>query len=95
MYYRLVKNIEKLRADPITGIEFEHKLMVKWGSNKKGGSIGGENKNAVTYSTFEDDNGRFKEKNKNFMKNTSAYQDMLAEYEAVMEEERRVPDPGV
>ena len=40
MYYRLVKNIEKLRADPITGIEFEHKLMVKWESDKKGAVVG-------------------------------------------------------
>ena len=35
MYYKLVKNIEKLRKDPITGGDFEHKLVVKWVSKKQ------------------------------------------------------------
>ena len=35
MHNNLVKRIEKLRKDPDTGSEFEHKLMVKWLIEKK------------------------------------------------------------
>ena len=35
MYNDLVKKIEKLRKNPDTGSEFEHKLMVKWLIEKK------------------------------------------------------------
>ena len=64
MYYRLVKNIQKLREDPITGIDFEHKLMEKWVSKKK---VVGGNMNMVTYSTFEDEDRKFKANDENLM----------------------------
>ena len=35
MYNDLVKRIEKLRKNPDTGSEFEHKLLVKWLIEKK------------------------------------------------------------
>ena len=60
--------------------------MVKWVSEKKGGV--GENGNAVTCSTFDDEDRRFKANDEDFMTSTSAYQGMLVEYEAVMKEER-------
>ena len=45
--------------------------------------------NGVTYSTFDEDDKRFKQKNdKDFMTKTSAYRKMLAGYEAVMKEEK-------
>ena len=45
--------------------------------------------NGLTYySTFEEDDKRFEENNEDFMTKTSAYRDMLAEYEAVMKEEK-------
>ena len=83
----LVKKVEKLREDPVTGgSDFEHKLMVKCLSEKTGAV--GKNMNAVTYSTFEEDDKRLKGNDEDFMTNTIAYQDMLADYEAVMKEEK-------
>ena len=46
--------------------------------------------NAVTYSTFEDEDRRFKLNDEDIMTNTSAHQDMLAEYEAMVKEEREI-----
>ena len=31
MYFALIEKIKTLRKDPVTGSDFEHKLMVKWG----------------------------------------------------------------
>ena len=44
--------------------------------------------NGITYNTFEEDDKRFEANDEDFMTKTSVYQDMLAEYEAVMREEK-------
>ena len=85
MYYKLVKNIEELRKDPIKGGGFEKRLMVKWVSEKMG-MVGG-NMSAVTYSTFEEDNSGFKPNDEDLMMETGVYQEMLADYEEVLKEE--------
>ena len=84
MYYALVENIESLRKDPVTGSEFEHKLMVKWMIEKREAS--GENMNGITYSTFEDDEKGLDANKEDFMTQTNAYRKMRAEYDAVMKE---------
>ena len=86
MYYKLVKNIEELRKDPIKGGGFEKRLMVKWVSEKMG-MVGG-NMSAVTYSTFEEDNSGFKPNDEDLMMETGVYQEMLADYEEVLKEEQ-------
>ena len=87
MYYKLVKNIEEIQKDPIKGGDFEHKLMMKWVSEKMG--IVGENKGAATYSsTFEEDRSRFKANNEDCMMDTDVYQEMLVEYEEMMKEQQ-------
>ena len=79
MYFALVEKMKTLGEDPITGSDFEHKLMVKWLSEKT--AANGEIMNGVTYSsTFEEDDKRFKANDEDFMTNTGAYKDMLAEY---------------
>ena len=86
MYNDLVKKIEKLRKNPDTGSEFEHKLMVKWLIEKK--RADGENMNGVSYSTYVEDDKRFNTIDDDFMTETSAYRKMVEEYEAVMKEEK-------
>ena len=44
--------------------------------------------NGVTYSTFEEDEKRFDTNDEDFMTKTSECRNMLAEYEAVMKEEK-------
>ena len=84
-FFLLVEKIKTLREDPVTGSNFEHKLMVKWLSEKTGAV--GENMNTVTYSIFEENDKRFKANDIDFLTNTGVYKDILAEYEAVMTEE--------
>ena len=87
MYFALVEKIKTLRKDPVTGSDFEHRLMVKWLIEKK--IADGENINGVTYSTFEEDDKRFKASDEYFMTQKQVcIQIMLAEYEAVMKEEK-------
>ena len=84
LYYALVENIERLRKDPVTGSDFEHKLMVKWMIEKREAS--GENMNGITYSTFEDDEKGLDANKEDYMTQTNAYRKMRAEYDAVMKE---------
>ena len=78
MYFALVEKLKTLREDPITGSDFEHKLMVKWLSEKT--AANGEIMNGVTYSsTFEEDDKRFKTNDEDFMTKSSVYRNMLAE----------------
>ena len=85
MYNDLVKRIEKLRKDPDTGSEFEHKLMVKWLNEKNSGWRKYEWGELQHY--VEDDK-RFNTIDDDFMTKTSAYRKTLEEYEAVMKEEK-------
>ena len=53
MFFKLVQKVKKLRTDPITGGDFEHRLMEKWLSEKTEAIC--ENMNAATdTSTFEE-----------------------------------------
>ena len=79
LYYALVENIERLRKDPVTGSEFEHKLMVKWLIEKR--EANGENMKGITYSTFEEDKKGLDTNNTDYMTKTNAYRKLKAEYD--------------
>ena len=88
LFFELIQKVKKLRDDPITGIDFEHKLMEKWLSENTGATC--EKVNLVTYSTFEEDDKRVKVNDDYaIMTNTEAYQDLWAEYKAVKNEGKR------
>ena len=86
LYYALVENIQRLRKDPITGSEFENKLMIKWLIKKK--EANGENVEGITYSTFEDDERRMETNEEDYMTTTDAYRKMKAQFDAVMKENK-------
>ena len=79
LYYALVENIERLRKDPVTGSEFEHKLMVKYLIEKR--EANGENMKGITYSTFEEDKKGLDTNNTDYMTKTNAYRKLKAEYD--------------
>ena len=86
MYYALVENIQRLRKDPITGSEFENKLMIKWLIEKK--EANGENVEGITYSTFGDDERGMETNEEDYMTTTDAYRKMKAQFDAVMKENK-------
>ena len=87
LYYALVENIERLRKDPVTGSEFEHKLMIKWLIEKR--EANGENMKGITYSTFEEDKNGLDTNDTDYMTKTNAYRKLKAEYDdALMKEDK-------